>query len=158
MKCANEKTKYALTNPIRRLRTKVLLLLQYNDCFVFFCEIFFLCFSVFFSVTNHYCFMKIRCLSSFLGGCFCAFYLTVFANHRDANGGKCRGSKTQTNRDGAGDEAGAEGGPMPACRFPPRLREPARRTTALASASCRRRGTTTVMAAGSGKRVCVKRF
>ena len=74
----------------------------------------------------------------------------------DANEGKCRGSKTQTNGDGAGDGAGAEGGPMPARRFPPRLGEPARRTTALASASRRRRGTTAVMAAASGEG-CVKR-
>ena len=91
----------------------------------------------------------------FLSNSFSRFVHGFIELEPDANEGKCRGSKTQTNGDG--DGAGTEGGPMPACRFPPRLREPARRTTALASASCRRRGTTTVMAAASGKRVCVKR-
>jgi hypothetical protein len=81
----------------------------------------------------------------FLSNCFLRF----IELEPDAKEGKCRGSKTQTN----GDGAETEGGPMPACRFPPRFREPARRTTALASTSCRCRGTTTlaVMAAASGK-------
>ena len=78
------KTKYALTNPIRRLRTKFRCCYSTVTVSCFSVKIDF-CVLVLFSVTNHYCFMKIRCLSSFFffffflgGGCFCPFYLTVF--------------------------------------------------------------------------------
>lgn len=61
-----------------------------------------------------------------------------------------RQQNKQTEREGGG----GNGGPLPARGFPPRLREPARRTAALASAPRRRRDTTAVMTDASGKGWC----
>ena len=93
--------------------------------------------------------MKIPSLSGlflflFFLNVFALFFPTIFAissNWGDANEGKKQRQQNTTNGDRAGERK-RKGDPMPACRFPPRLREPARRTTAPASASRRRRGTT----------------
>jgi len=75
----------------------------------------------------------------------------------DANEGKTnRQQNTNKRRRREGREV-MERGPLPARRFPPRLREPARRTTAPASAPSRRRDTTAVMADPSGKGVAKRK-
>jgi hypothetical protein len=76
---------------------------------------------------------------------FAPFSNCVFVElEPEANEGKKKktGSKTQTN----GEKDVWNGGPLPARRPPPRLRELARRAAALASAPRRRRDTTALTA------------